>query len=92
MEYILYNYTGYLTDSLKHICATKIQKAYRNNKSYEINRRIDLITHKIPENSSIEKEKEEKEEKEEMTYWNLIRESIKSGYGLIKHNGWQIID
>ena len=86
MENILYNYTGYLTDNLKNSYASKIQKAYRDHKSYEINKRIDIIRHKIPEYQDND------EEEEEITYWKLIRNSIKSGYGLLKNNGWQVID
>ena len=88
MENILYNYTGYLTDNLKNSYASKIQKAYRDHKSYEINKRIDIIKHNIPESQKNDK----LEEDEEITYWKLIRNSIKSGYGLLKNNGWQVID
>tara|TARA_Y100000768_G_scaffold277769_1_gene213157 strand:+ start:9746 stop:10012 length:267 start_codon:yes stop_codon:yes gene_type:complete len=88
MESILYNYTGFLTNNLKNYYASKIQKAYRSHKLYEINRRIDLIKNKIPVINTME----QNEVKEEIEYWNLIRNSIKSGYGLIKNNGWEVIE
>lgn len=88
MESILYNYTGFLTNNLKNYYASKIQKAYRSHKLYEINRRIDLIKNKIPVINTME----QNEVKQEIEYWNLIRNSIKSGYGLIKNNGWEVIE
>ena len=90
MESILYNYTGFLTNNLKNYYASKIQKAYRSHKLYEINRRIDLIKNKILVIKRLEQNDNEVEE--EIEYWNLIRNSIKSGYGLIKNHGWEIIE
>ena len=83
MDYFLYNITGYKTEGYLNSSAKKIQRAYRDHKSYEINRRIDEILYNKKKNK-----KEEDTDKEELEYWNLMREKIKYNSYSLNDLGW----
>jgi len=83
MDNLIYNFTGYVTNNYLNISAMKIQKAYRDHKSYEIKRREDII-----KNKKIEKDTSKKDEEEELKFWNLMREKIKFNSYSLKDLGW----
>jgi len=83
MDYFLYNIAGYKTNNYMNSSARKIQRAYRDHKSYEINRRMDDILYNKNKNK-----KEEDTDKEELEYWNLMREKIKYNSYSLKDLGW----
>ena len=85
MDYFIYNLTGYKTNSLLENSARLIQKAYKNHRSYELYRRLDMIRYR--ENNMIRKN-EKVEEKEELEYWNYQREKIKCYSRSLKSLGW----
>tara|TARA_B100001142_G_C14319023_1_gene649675 strand:+ start:453 stop:746 length:294 start_codon:yes stop_codon:yes gene_type:complete len=81
MDKLLYNYFGYNEDYIKNKSASLIQKTYINYKSYQIQKKMDLIKYyKTLINKKNEKtEKDENEEiKEENDYWNKERIRVKS--------------
>ena len=84
MDYLIYNLTGYKTHNHLENCANIIQRAYRNHKSYEINKRIDIIKNKRKENIKIL----DKEDEEEMDYWKYLREKVKCEAISLKSLGW----
>ena len=73
MDNLIYNISGYKTNYLLNTSAKKIQNAYKNHKSYQINRRIDIIRNRIPK-----KEITELDMNQEIIYWNNLRNIIKS--------------
>ena len=74
MDKLLYNIFAYKTDLLFNNSAIIIQRAYKNYKTFQIKRRIDIIKNLIPN----KKDNIELENTEELTYWNNMRKIIKS--------------
>ena len=74
MDKLLYNIFAYKTDQLLDNSAIIIQRAYKNYKTFQIKRRIDIIKNLIPN----KKDNIELENTEELTYWNNMRKIIKS--------------
>ena len=70
MDYYLHNYLGYTTNHFMDENAKIIQKAFKNHRSFEINRRIDVIRHSIPQ-------LETECDNEEIDFWNEQRNIIK---------------
>ena len=73
MDYFIYNILGYKTEKIINESAKKIQKAYRDYRSYQIKKRIDIIQNKIPE----KKIDSDREIYEENIYWQELRNSVK---------------
>ena len=74
MDNLLYRVIGYKTDKYQNKSAIKIQKAYKNYRNYQINKRLDIIHNLIPEN----KKSINKENLEELLYWKEMRDIIKT--------------
>jgi len=81
MDYAIFNVFGYKTNKLLNEYASKIQKSYRNYRSYQIKKRIDYIFSSRQLND--DDNNYQNEINEELEYWNNMRYKIKNG-GKIK--------
>ena len=66
MDSIIYNILGYATEEYTAIAATRIQRAYRSHRSYELGWRADKIHGHVPT-------RDEYETDEELDYWKEQR-------------------
>jgi len=72
MDHILYNVLGYATDEYIASAATRIQRAYRNHKSYELGWRTDRLAGLVPVQDNFDP-------REEIDYWEEQRELVRHG-------------
>ncbi len=76
MDYYLYNYLGYSTNFFLNENASIIQRVYRDHRSYEINRRLDIIEGKMFD--YLERNKDlEQDALDELDFWKDLRTQIK---------------
>ena len=88
MDNLIYNLIGYKTNNLLENSAIIIQQAYKNHKSYEINRRIDMIRRRDNRGERDNMLNEEKNIEEELAYWEYSREKAKCYSRSLKSLGW----
>lgn len=72
MDHILYNFLGYATEEYTYRAAIRIQRAYRNHKSYELGWRTDRIKCLVPIQDSFDP-------CEEHDYWDEQRTLVRYG-------------
>ena len=77
MDYAIFNVLGYKTNKLLNECASKIQKSYRNYRSYQIKKRIDYI-YNVGRQNNDENNYLNEIINEELEYWNNMRYKIKN--------------
>ena len=75
MDFIIYKYLGYKTNSLINESAIKIQKMFRNYKDYHHKKQQDIIYNRIPIKDDLDNDISE-----ELLYWKFMRNSIKKNY------------
>ena len=77
MDRVLYNVLGYATDEYVARAATRIQRAYRNHKSYELGWRADRLNGSVPIRDGFDSG-------EEIEYWEARRELVRHGSQWVK--------
>ncbi len=72
MDHVLYNVLGYATEDFLTRAATRIQRAYRDHKSYELGWRADRMGSLVPVQDSFDPS-------EELDYWEEQRTLVRHG-------------
>ena len=72
MDHILYSVLGYATDEYVARAAARIQRAYRNHRSYELGWRADRLGAQMPVRDSFDPG-------EELEHWEEQRKVIRYG-------------
>lgn len=72
MDHVLYNVLGYATEQYTSYAAIRIQRAYRNHKSYELGWRTDRLKGLVPVQDSFDS-------REELDYWDEQRTLVRHG-------------
>ena len=70
MDHFLYNVLGYATDEYIALAATRIQRAYRDHRSYELAWRADRLGALAPVRDNFD-------HSEELEYWEEQRKAIR---------------